>query len=174
MVKKKIAEAEVKEPKKSAKKREVDLTTLQTEQIWELYHAARAKKNTTELERLRNSLLERHQPLVRYIAERLLQTLPKSIELDDLMSWGNFGLMDAIRGFEPERNIKFKTYCTTRIRGAILDQLRSQDWVPRLVRLKASKIDRALQKLTGVTTSWRAAACTSAVRISTVFSRWRR
>ena len=149
MVKKKIAEAEVKEPKKSAKKREVDLTTLQTEQIWELYHAARAKKNTTELERLRNSLLERHQPLVRYIAERLLQTLPKSIELDDLMSWGNFGLMDAIRGFEPERNIKFKTYCTTRIRGAILDQLRSQDWVPRLVRLKASKIDRALQKLTG-------------------------
>jgi RNA polymerase sigma factor for flagellar operon FliA len=149
MVKKKIAEAEVKEPKKSAKKPEVDLTTLQTEQIWELYHAARAKKNTAELERLRNSLLERHQPLVRYIAERLLQTLPKSIELDDLMSWGNFGLMDAIRGFEPERNIKFKTYCTTRIRGAILDQLRSQDWVPRLVRLKASKIDRALQKLTG-------------------------
>jgi RNA polymerase sigma factor for flagellar operon FliA len=139
----------VKEPKKSAKKTEVDLTTLQTEQIWELYHAARAKKNTAELERLRNSLLERHQPLVRYIAERLLQTLPKSIELDDLMSWGNFGLMDAIRGFEPERNIKFKTYCTTRIRGAILDQLRSQDWVPRLVRLKASKIDRALQKLTG-------------------------
>ena len=68
MVKKKIAEAEVKEPKKSAKKTEVDLTTLQTEQIWELYHAARAKKNTTELERLRNSLLERHQPLVRYIA----------------------------------------------------------------------------------------------------------
>ena len=108
MVKKKIAEAEVKEPKKSAKKPEVDLTTLQTEQIWELYHAARAKKNTAELERLRNSLLERHQPLVRYIAERLLQTLPKSIELDDLMSWGNFGLMDAIRGFEPERNIKFK------------------------------------------------------------------
>lgn len=149
MVRKKIAEAEVKESKKPSRKPEVDLTTLQTEQIWELYHAARAKKNTAELERLRNALLERHQPLVRYIAERLLQTLPKSIELDDLVSWGNFGLMDAIRGFEPERNIKFKTYCTTRIRGAILDQLRSQDWVPRLVRLKASKIDRALQKLTG-------------------------
>ena len=149
MVRKKSAEAEVKEPKKAGRKAEVDLTTLQTEQIWELYHAARAKKNAAELERLRNALLERHQPLVRYIAERLLQTLPKSIELDDLVSWGNFGLMDAIRGFEPERNIKFKTYCTTRIRGAILDQLRSQDWVPRLVRLKASKIDRALQKLTG-------------------------
>jgi RNA polymerase sigma factor for flagellar operon FliA len=85
---------------------------------------------------------------VRYIAERLLQTLPKSIELDDLISAGNFGLMDAIRGFDPYRGIKFKTYCSTRVRGAILDQLRSQDWVPRLVRLKASRIDRALQRLT--------------------------
>ena len=149
MVRRKIAEAEVKDPKKPGRKNEVDLGSLQTEDIWALYHKARAKKQAAELEKLRNTLLERHQPLVRYIAERLLQTLPKSIELDDLVSWGNFGLMDAIRGFEPERNIKFKTYCTTRIRGAILDQLRSQDWVPRLVRLKASKIDRALQKLTG-------------------------
>ncbi|MEY2745816.1 MAG: polymerase sigma factor FliA [Planctomycetota bacterium] len=149
MVRRKIAEAEVKDPKKPGRKNEVDLGSLQTEDIWALYHKARAKKQAAELEKLRNALLERHQPLVRYIAERLLQTLPKSIELDDLVSWGNFGLMDAIRGFEPERNIKFKTYCTTRIRGAILDQLRSQDWVPRLVRLKASKIDRALQKLTG-------------------------
>jgi len=149
MVRRKIAEVQVKEPKKQGRKNEVDLGSLQTEDIWALYHKARAKKQVAELETLRNALLERHQPLVRYIAERLLQTLPKSIELDDLVSWGNFGLMDAIRGFEPERNIKFKTYCTTRIRGAILDQLRSQDWVPRLVRLKAGKIDRALQKLTG-------------------------
>jgi len=81
--------------------------------------------------------------------ERLLQTLPKSIELDDLVSAGLFGLMDAIRGFDHARNIKFKTYCTTRIRGSILDQLRSQDWVPRLVRLKAGRIEKALQRLTG-------------------------
>ena len=93
--------------------------------------------------------MERHYPLVKYIAERLLQTLPKSIEADDLISAGLFGLMDAIRGFDPDRGIKFKTYCTTRIRGSILDQLRSQDWVPRLVRLKASKIDKTLQRLTG-------------------------
>jgi len=86
---------------------------------------------------------------VRYIAERLLQTLPKSIDLDDLISAGLFGLMDAIRRFDAERGIKFKTYCSTRIRGSILDQLRSQDWVPRLVRLKAGKIDKALQALTG-------------------------
>jgi RNA polymerase sigma factor for flagellar operon FliA len=121
------------------------------EELWVQYHKARrgGPRRAPDLERLRNGLMERHQPLVRYIAERLLQTLPKSIELDDLISWGNFGLMDAIRGFEPERNIKFKTYCSTRIRGAILDHLRSLDWVPRLVRLKASKIDRAYQKLTG-------------------------
>ncbi|MEO0649681.1 MAG: FliA/WhiG family RNA polymerase sigma factor [Planctomycetota bacterium] len=104
---------------------------------------------TPRLEALRNELIERYYPLVRYIAERLLQTLPKSIELDDLISAGQFGLMDAIRGFDPSRGIKFKTYCSTRIRGSILDQLRSQDWVPRLVRLRASKIERAYQRLTG-------------------------
>ena len=124
---------------------------IPTEDIWDHYRRARkgGPKTAEALERLRNVLMERHYPLVRYIAERLLQTLPKSIELDDLVSAGLFGLMDAIRGFDPDRNIKFKTYCTTRIRGSILDQLRSQDWVPRLVRLKAGKIDKALQKLTG-------------------------
>ena len=102
----------------------------------------------THDQNLRNILIEHHMPLVRMIAERLLQTLPKSIELDDLISAGLFGLMDAIRGFDASRGIKFKTYCSTRVRGAILDQLRSQDWVPRLVRLKAGRIDRALSKLT--------------------------
>ena len=123
---------------------------LPTEEIWEHYQVARNKKDVQQLERVRNVLMERHFPLVKYIAERLLQTLPKSIELDDLVSAGLFGLMDAIRGFDPSRGIKFKTYCTTRIRGSILDQLRSQDWVPRLVRLKASRIDKALQRLTGL------------------------
>jgi len=127
------------------------LETLPTEKIWELYRRARkaGPKEAEKLETLRNALMERHYPLVRYIAERLLQTLPKSIELDDLVSAGLFGLMDAIRGFDPDRGIKFKTYCTTRIRGSILDQLRSQDWVPRLVRLKASRIEKALHKLQG-------------------------
>jgi RNA polymerase sigma factor for flagellar operon FliA len=127
------------------------LESLPTERIWELYRRARraGPKQVDELEKLRNALMERYYPLVRYIAERLLQTLPKSIELDDLVSAGLFGLMDAIRGFDHARNIKFKTYCTTRIRGSILDQLRSQDWVPRLVRLKAGRIEKALQRLTG-------------------------
>ena len=91
--------------------------------IWKTY------KRTRD-ENLRNILIEHHMPLVKMIAERLLQTLPKSIELDDLTSAGTFGLMDAINGFDLTRGIKFKTYCTTRIRGSILDELRSQDWVP--------------------------------------------
>ncbi len=96
---------------------------------------------------LRNLLIERYLPLVRYISERLLVSLPKSIELDDLTSAGVFGLMDAIDGFDLERGIKFKTYCTTRIRGSILDELRSQDWVPRLVRLKSHQLAKAWKAL---------------------------
>jgi len=121
-----------------------------TEDLWVFYQDVKGKKDQQErIEEIRNELMERHLPLVRYIADRLLQTLPKSIELDDLVSAGLFGLMDAIRGFDLERGIKFKTYCSTRIRGSILDQLRSQDWVPRLVRLKAGRIEKALQRLTG-------------------------
>jgi RNA polymerase sigma factor for flagellar operon FliA len=136
--------------KKAPKPPPPPLEERPTEEIWELYHKARRRKtDRDDIEALRNLLMERHYPLVRYIAERLLQTLPKSIELDDLVSAGLFGLMDAIRGFDPSRGIKFKTYCTTRIRGSILDQLRSQDWVPRLVRIKASRIEKALQRLTG-------------------------
>ncbi|MFH0944278.1 MAG: FliA/WhiG family RNA polymerase sigma factor [Planctomycetota bacterium] len=101
----------------------------------------------TGSEALRNELIERYLPLVRYISERLLLSLPRSIELEDLQSAGVFGLMDAIDGFDLSRGIKFKTYCTTRIRGSILDELRSQDWVPRLVRLKAHQISKAQQQL---------------------------
>ncbi len=108
--------------------------------IWKVF-----KK--TDDDNLRNILVETHFPLVKYIAERLLQTLPRSIELGDLISAGTFGLMDAIRGFDLKRGIKFKTYCSTRIRGAILDELRSQDWVPRLVRLKAHRLQKAMAKL---------------------------
>ena len=136
---------------KAKRKGPVPLEEVPTEDLWTLYRKQASKRgdqDAVKLEELRNQLMERHYPLVRYIAERLLQTLPKSIELDDLVSAGLFGLMDAIRGFDASRGIKFKTYCSTRIRGAILDQLRSQDWVPRLVRLKASRIERALQRLT--------------------------
>ena len=118
------------------------LTDSDLETIWKTY------KKTRD-ENLRNTLIEYHMPLVRTIAERVLQTLPKSIDVDDLSSAGTFGLMDAINGFDLSRGIKFKTYCTTRIRGSILDELRSQDWVPRLVRLKAHRLERASRKLEG-------------------------
>lgn len=118
------------------------LTETDLESIWKTF------KRTRD-ENLRNTLIEHHMPLVRTIAERVLQTLPKSIDVDDLSSAGTFGLMDAINGFDLSRGIKFKTYCTTRIRGSILDELRSQDWVPRLVRLKAHRLDRAIRQLEG-------------------------
>ncbi|MBZ0153277.1 MAG: FliA/WhiG family RNA polymerase sigma factor [Planctomycetes bacterium] len=118
------------------------VSEAELEVIWKTF------KRTRD-ENLRNTLIEHHMPLVRSIAERVLQTLPKSIDLDDLSSAGTFGLMDAINGFDLSRGIKFKTYCTTRIRGSILDELRSQDWVPRLVRLKAHRLDRAIRQLEG-------------------------
>jgi RNA polymerase sigma factor FliA len=117
------------------KKEEVDIN-----KVW------REFKETGD-ERLRNILIERYLPLVRYIAERLLAKLPQNIELDDLTSAGIFGLMDAVKGFDINRGVKFETYCTTRIRGAILDELRSLDWVPRIVRNKANRIDSAWKDL---------------------------
>ncbi len=101
----------------------------------------------TKDEALRNTLIEKYLPLVRYIAERVYSKLPQNIQVDDLESAGVLGLMDAVRGYDPERGVKFETYCTTRIRGAILDELRSLDWVPRIVRSKANKIDRTFKSL---------------------------
>jgi RNA polymerase sigma factor for flagellar operon FliA len=84
-------------------------------------------------------------PLVKYHAERIHSRLPDQVELDDLVSVGVFGLMDAIDAFDLSRGVKFESYATLRVRGAILDELRNMDWVPRLVRARASKIDRAIK-----------------------------
>jgi len=92
-------------------------------------------------EHLRNRLVEQYLALVRYLAERIIIKLPQNVEVEDLYSAGIFGLMDAIDGYDLERGVKFETYCTTRIRGAILDSLRALDWVPRIVRNKAHRID---------------------------------
>ena len=91
--------------------------------------------------------MERYFPLVKYNAERIWQRLPDGVELDDLISAGVFGLMDAIDAFDMERGVKFETYCVPRIRGAMLDELRTMDWVPRLVRSKASKLANATKRL---------------------------
>ncbi len=96
---------------------------------------------------LRNRLMERYLPLVKYNGERIWARLPEGVELDDLISAGIFGLMDAIDAFDLSRGVKFETYCVPRIRGAMLDELRSMDWVPRLVRSKASKLAEAIKTL---------------------------
>ena len=95
----------------------------------------------------RNLLLERYLPLVKYAADRLHSKLPDEVDVQDLISAGVFGLMDALEAFDPERGVKFETYCAPRIRGAILDELRSVDWVPRLVRSRAHKLDAATRSL---------------------------
>jgi len=92
-------------------------------------------------------LLERYRYLVRYAAERLHSKLPDKVELDDLISAGTFGLWDAIDAYDPSRGVKFETYCSPRIRGSILDELRSMDWVPRLVRARAHQLAKAKQSL---------------------------
>src|SRR5215213_8416218 len=108
--------------------------------VWIAY-----KKNPTEP--LRNQLMVNYLHLVRYNAERIHVKLPDEVELDDLMSAGIFGLMDAIDAFDMERGVKFETYCAPRIRGAILDELRSMDWVPRLVRSRSHKLEGATKQL---------------------------
>src|SRR5271163_3916849 len=103
-------------------------------QLWLEY------KNEPTVE-LRNVLVEHYLPLVKYNAERIWARLPDGVDLDDLISAGIFGLMDAIEAFDLERGVKFETYCVPRIRGAMLDELRTMDWVPRLVRSKHSKLE---------------------------------
>ena len=111
------------------------------EQLWIEY-----KKDMSNQE-LRNRLVEIYLPLVKYNGERIWARLPEGVELDDLISAGVFGLMDAIDLFDLSRGVKFETYCVPRIRGAMLDELRTMDWVPRLVRSKASKLNEAVKNL---------------------------
>jgi RNA polymerase sigma factor FliA len=115
------------------------------EEIWLEYQAAR-DADPRRCEEIRNYLMEKYLPLVRYNAERVHTRLPDEVDIDDLMSAGLFGLMDAIDAFDLERKVKFETYCAPRIRGAILDELRAMDWVPRLVRHRTAKVEGARQK----------------------------
>ena len=111
-----------------------DAKTVQ--QWWKKY----ARNHSDDI---RNSLIEHYLPIVRYTAERLSARLPEEVEVDDLISAGTFGLIDAINAFDLDRGVKFETYCSQRIRGAILDELRSMDWVPRLVRSRSHKVSQA-------------------------------
>jgi len=92
---------------------------------------------------LKEQIVLEHAPLIRYIVNRIAVRLPSHIDLDDLHNTGVIGLMDAIDKYDPDKNCKFKTYAEFRIKGAILDQLRSLDWVPRSVRQKSRRLERA-------------------------------
>lgn len=108
----------------------------------------RYKQDTKGVDgKLRDQLIMDYAPLIRFVAQRIAARLPSNIDIDDLISAGVIGLMDAIEKYDPSRDNKFKTYAEFRIRGAILDELRSQDWVPRSVRDKAKKIEKTYAEL---------------------------
>ncbi len=102
----------------------------------------------TQSPELREQLLLEYLPMVRRLASRLLGTLPRSVRLDDLVSAGVMGLLASIDNFDPSLGIKFETYAMTRIRGAMVDSLRELDWIPRSIRQKARKLERAIDALT--------------------------
>ncbi len=107
---------------------------------WKLYRKAKDP-------RIRDYFVTQYAPLVKYVAGKVAVGMPHNVEFDDLVGFGVFGLFDAIEKFDPSKHVKFKTYAVTRIRGAILDELRSIDWVPRSVRQKAREVEETLREL---------------------------
>lgn len=97
----------------------------------------------------RSALIEQYVPLVRYVVGRMGLTLPPTLDFEDIVSFGIIGLIDAIERFEPERGLRFGTYAIQRIRGAILDELRTLDWAPRTVRARMRQLDKASSILSG-------------------------
>ena len=110
------------------------------QQVWQAYKA-------NQDPRARDRLIIKYAPLVKYVAGRLAMGLLPQIDVDDLVSYGVFGLMDAISKFDPGREVKFETYAIARIRGAMLDSLRAYDWIPYSVRQKAKDLERAYAKV---------------------------
>ena len=119
---------------------ETNVKAIELRELWRRYKA-------TGDEKARERLVVAYSPLVKYVGGRMASGLPAHVEEADLISYGLVGLISAIQRFEPERDIKFETYAITRIKGAIIDELRSLDWVPRSVRSRAREIERANSKL---------------------------
>jgi RNA polymerase sigma factor FliA len=119
---------------------ETNLKAIELRDLWRRYKDDRDEK-------ARERLVLAYAPLVKYVAGRMSSGLPSHVEESDLISYGLLGLISAIERFEPEREIKFETFAITRIKGSIIDELRSLDWVPRSVRTKAREIEKANAKL---------------------------
>ncbi len=110
------------------------------DELWRLY------RKTKDPE-IRDALVKQYAPLVKYVAGKVAVGMPNNVEFDDLVGYGVFGLFDAIEKFDPDKHVKFKTYAVTRIRGAIFDELRSIDWVPRSVRQKSRELEDTVRRL---------------------------
>ncbi len=119
---------------------ETNVKAIELKDLWRRY-------KTDGDERARERLVVAYSPLVKYVSGRMASGLPAHVEEADLISYGLVGLISAIERFDLSREIKFETYAITRIKGAIIDELRSIDWVPRSVRAKAREIERANSKL---------------------------
>ncbi|MBP5158084.1 MAG: RNA polymerase sigma factor WhiG [Treponema sp.] len=110
------------------------------DELWHEYKKSRSTK-------IRDQFIRQYMPLVKYVAGKVSTGMPESVEFDDLVGYGQFGLLDAISKYDPDKNVKFKTYAVTRIRGAIFDELRELDWVPRSVRQKSREIEDTITEL---------------------------
>jgi RNA polymerase sigma factor for flagellar operon FliA len=110
------------------------------EEFWQTYRQTRDPE-------IREIFIKQYAPLVKYVAGKVAIGMPNNVEFDDLVGFGVFGLLDAIDKFDPDKNVKFKTYAVTRIRGAIFDELRTIDWVPRSVRQKTREVEDAIGTL---------------------------
>ncbi len=110
------------------------------EELWREY-----KKTKSPV--LRDKFIRQYMNLVKYVAGKVSTGMPENVEFDDLVGFGQFGLLDAIQKFDPDKGVKFKTYAVTRIRGAIFDELRGLDWIPRSVRQKAREIEDTIVDL---------------------------
>jgi RNA polymerase sigma factor for flagellar operon FliA len=114
--------------------------SFQIDPLWEIYERNRDSKT-------KEQLIIKYISLVKYVAGRMMISLPPSVELDDLESAGTMGLIDAIERFDPKYGVKFESFAIPRIKGAILDELRKLDWVPRSIRSKARELEKAIYKL---------------------------
>ena len=116
------------------------LTAMSEDELWKKYRKQRDPQ-------IRDFFIKQYAPLVKYVAGKVAVGMPGSVEFDDLVGFGVFGLFDAIDKFDPTKHVKFKTYAVTRIRGAIFDELRTIDWVPRSVRQKAREVEDTMRQL---------------------------
>jgi RNA polymerase sigma factor for flagellar operon FliA len=140
---KKVATATKKPVKRAPKAVQVTIPPKVDEQLGALWHGFKGSADPESRERL----ILHYAPLVKYVASRVATGLPANVDQADLVSYGMFGLIDALQKFEPGRGNKFETYAIPRIKGAIIDELRAMDWVPRSVRFKQREIEKAMADL---------------------------